>query len=205
MPTITLTYFDFAGSRGEECRLALHLAGAPFVDERLGRAAWEERKAQSPLGALPILTVEGHAPVAQSNTILRLIGRQHGLHPADPWAAAREEAIMESVEDLRSRMSPINRIQDEAEKRRQREEAARDYLPQWAGYIERQLGEGPFVGGAEIHVADLKLFVVLGPFLRGTIDHVPPSVFEVAPKLLRLFGAVKDHPGVRGWYARPAA
>ena len=44
----------------------------------------------------------------------------------------------------------------------------------------------------------------VGDNLRRTIDHVPPSVFEVAPKLLRLYEAVKDHPGVRSWYARPA-
>ena len=35
-----LTYFDFAGSRGEECRIALHLAGIDFDDVRvkIGRA-----------------------------------------------------------------------------------------------------------------------------------------------------------------------
>ena len=27
-----LIYFDFAGSRGEECRIALHLAGVDFDD-----------------------------------------------------------------------------------------------------------------------------------------------------------------------------
>ena len=30
-----LTYFDFAGSRGEECRIALHLAGIDFDDMRV--------------------------------------------------------------------------------------------------------------------------------------------------------------------------
>ena len=29
-----LIYFDFAGSRGEECRIALHLAGIDFEDVR---------------------------------------------------------------------------------------------------------------------------------------------------------------------------
>lgn len=36
--TPTLTYFDFDGSRGLECRLALHVAGVPFQDVRIGRA-----------------------------------------------------------------------------------------------------------------------------------------------------------------------
>ena len=30
-----LIYFDFAGSRGEECRIALHLAGVDFEDVRV--------------------------------------------------------------------------------------------------------------------------------------------------------------------------
>lgn len=202
MTSVTLTYFDIPTSRGEECRLALHLANVPFTDERLKPADWQPRRASSPFGALPILTVEGHPPLAQSNTILRLLGRQYGLLPSDLWEAARHEAIMDAVEDLRHRMGPLARIKDEAEKRRAREEAARDYLPQWAAHIEAQLGAGPFVGGATISVADLKLFVVLGAYLKGAIDYVPATVFDGSPKLLALFKAVQQHPGVASWYAR---
>src|SRR5690349_8811397 len=106
MPQTTLTYFDFSGSRGEECRLALHLAGIAFHDERLTGDAWQERKPHTPFGALPVLTVEGHAPIAQSNTVLRFIGRAHGLLPTDAWEAARHEALMEAVEDMRNKMGP---------------------------------------------------------------------------------------------------
>lgn len=202
MPATTLTYFDFPGSRGEECRLALHLAGVPFTDERLKRDQFVSRKASLPFGALPVLTVEGHPPLAQSNAILGLIGRQHGLHPTEPWAAAREEAIMEAVEDLRGKMSPLLRIKDDAEKRRTREEAASGYLQDWGGWIERQLGDGPFVSGSSLHVVDLKLFVVLGPYLKGSIDFIPADVFRAFPKLLAVHAAVAAHPGVVAWYAR---
>src|SRR4051812_33275763 len=133
MSKITLTYFNIAASRGEECRLALHLAGVPFTDERLDRAGFDARRAASPFGALPVLTVEGHPPLGQSNTILRLVGREHGLHPTDAWQAAREEAIMDSVEDMRHHMRPLARIKDPEEKKRAREEAARGYLQDWAG------------------------------------------------------------------------
>jgi prostaglandin-H2 D-isomerase / glutathione transferase len=203
MPTTTLTYFDIPTSRGEECRLALHLAGVPFTDERLKPPDWHARRANAPFGALPVLTVEGHPPLGQSNTILRLIGKQHGLLPTDVWESARHEAVMDSVEDMRHRMGPISRLKDEAEKKRQREEAAREYLPQWASFIEKQIA-GPFVGGQDLSVADLKLFVVLGAYLKGAIDHVPATVFAHAPKLLALFRAVQQHPKVVSWYARSA-
>ena len=35
-----LTYFDIPTSRGEECRLALHVAGVAFEDNRIRHAAW---------------------------------------------------------------------------------------------------------------------------------------------------------------------
>ena len=202
MPKVTLTYFDFPGSRGEECRLALFLGNVPFEDERIQGADWPARKAATPFGALPVLTIEGHAPIAQTNTILRMVGRHHGLHPSDQWETARQESLMEAVEDMRGKLGPMMRIKDEAEKKRAREEFASGFLPEWAAQIERQLGEGPFVGGATINVVDLKLFVAMGPFLRGNIDYIPATIFQPYPKLLRVFEAVKSHPKVLEWYAR---
>ncbi len=201
MPNTTLTYFDIPTSRGEECRLALHLAGVPFTDERLKPAEFAARKASFPFGALPVLTVEGHPPLAQSNAILRLIGREHGMHPGDAWAAAREDALMDAVEDMRHHMRPIARIKDEAEKKRARQEAADGYLQAWAGNLERQI-EGPFVSGRDLHVVDLKIFVVLGPYLKGSMDHIPTDVFKGFPKLLGVHEAVAKHPKVQAWYAR---
>ncbi len=197
----TLTYFDIPTSRGEECRLALTIAGVPFTDERLTRAQWEERKASSPYGALPLFTSEGRPPLAQSNAILRMLGSQHGLLPADPWESARHEAVMCAVEEFRGKVGPTGRIKDPAEKKLAREALAAGFLPEWSAQIERQI-TGPFVGGAAISVADLKLFVALTPLLKGTMDHVSPELFQPFKKLLALVEAVKTHPKVAAWYAR---
>jgi glutathione S-transferase len=201
MPNWTLTYFDAPASRGEECRLALFLAGIPFTDERLDRPQFADRRSSTPYGALPVLTVEGHAPLAQSNAILRLVGSQSGLHPADAWEAARHESVMGAVEDMRARLQPTGRIKDPEEKRRAREEFANSYFKEWATNVERQVGE-PFIAGAAIHVADLKLFVALTPFLQGKIDHVPADILKAHGKLTRHYDAVKSHPKVVAWYAR---
>ena len=50
-----LIYFDAPVSRGEECRLALHLAGIDFEDARINPAAWHAMKEQMPYGGLPVL------------------------------------------------------------------------------------------------------------------------------------------------------
>ena len=124
MTNYRLTYFDAPVSRGEECRLALHLADLPIEDERLNRDQWAARKESTPFGALPVLTVDGRQ-LAQSNAILRFIGSQHGLHPAEPFEAALHESVLCAVEDLRTRMQPIIRIKDEAEKKRARQQHPR--------------------------------------------------------------------------------
>ncbi len=185
----------------EECRLALFIAGVPFTDERLTRPQWEERKASSPYGALPIFSIEGRPPIAQSNAILRMLGSQHGLLPSDGWESARHEALMCSVEEMRARLAPTGRIKDPTEKKQAREALATGYFPEWSGQIEKQI-TGPFVGGADLSVADLKLFVALTPLLAGSIDHLAPATFKPFPKLLALFEAVKSHPKVVAWYAR---
>ena len=199
-----LIYFDFAGSRGEECRIALHLAGIDFDDVRVKNADWPALKESMPFGAMPVLEVPGKPPLAHSNAILVLIGRQHGLHPVDSFEAARHEAVMCAVEELRHTITPTLRISDPEQKRAAREALATTELATWGSQVERQLGDGPFVGGQALQVADIKLYMVVRWLTSGTLDHVPANVLDHCPKLLRLFGAVGEHPGVKAWLAKSA-
>jgi len=177
-----LIYFNAPVSRGEECRLALHVAGIDFEDVRIDGAAWPAMKEQTPYGAMPILELPGHAPVAHSNAILVLIGRRHGLHPKDDFQAALHEGMMQHVEDLRHKVSPTIRL-PEAERKAAREALAADYLPAWGRYAEKNIFGDPFFGG-------------------GKVDHIPATVFAGFPKLMRVHDAVRDHPAVQAWYAK---
>jgi glutathione S-transferase len=200
-PRIQLTYFDFSGSRGEECRLALHVAGVEFEDHRLKGPDWPTVKPTTPFGALPVLEVDGKGRLAQSNAILGWVGRSHGLLPDDAWEAARHDAVMCAVEELRARLDPSMRTKDDADKKRMREELVEGYIPAWGRNVEAQIA-GPFVGGDRISVADIKLFVVLQWFAKGGLDHVPRDVLSRFPKIERLFEAVKSHPRVVDWTSR---
>jgi glutathione S-transferase len=197
-----LTYFDAPASRGEECRLALHLAGIEFEDVRIKFADWPALKPTTPFGSLPVLELPGHPPLAQCNAILVLIGRRHDLHPKDDFEAARHEAVMHHVEDLRAVVGPTMRMAD-AEKKAAREALVADYLPAWAAATERQIaGDGPFFAGAKLHVVDLKLHLVVRWFISGKLDHIPATIFDGYPKLRRVHDAVRDHEGVKAWYAK---
>ncbi|HVO00078.1 MAG TPA: glutathione S-transferase family protein [Steroidobacteraceae bacterium] len=196
-----LTYFDAPVSRGEECRLALHLAGVEFEDERIARADWPAMKEQTPYGAMPVLTLPGKPPLAQTNAILALVGRRYGLHPADDFEAARHEGMMQHVEDLRATLSPTLRM-GAAEKKLAREALVADYFPAWARRAEKNILGTPFFGGNRLQVVDIKLFIAVRWFNGGAVDHIPATIFDAYPKLTGVHDAVRDHAGVRAWYAR---
>jgi len=196
-----LTYFDAPVSRGEECRLALHLAGIDFEDERIKFAAWTAMKERTPYGSLPVLEMPGRPPLAQTNAILVMIGRAHGLHPADGFEAARHEGMMQHVEDLRGVVGPTIRM-DDAEKKAAREAMVEGFLPAWARATEHNIADEPFFGGAKLNVVDLKLHMAVRWFNGGKVDHIPASIFAGYPKLIRIHDAVRDHPGVKAWYAK---
>ena len=198
-----LIYFDAPVSRGEECRLALHLAGIDFEDVRVRPADWPAMKEQTPYGALPVLELPGQPPLAQTNAILVLIGRRHGLHPTDELEAARHEGMMQHVEDLRATVAPTLRMSD-AEKQAAREALVAGFLPAWARAAERNIAGKPFFGGERIHVVDLKLHLAVRWFSGGKVDHVPATIFAAYPRLMGVHEAVRDHAGVQAWYARKA-
>ncbi|MEZ4389504.1 MAG: glutathione S-transferase family protein [Polyangiales bacterium] len=197
-----LTYFDMPVSRGEECRLAFAIAGVDFEDHRIAREEWPAMKPTTPFGALPVLEVPGHPPIAQSNAILTYIGRRYGVHPTDLVEAARHEAVMTHVEDLRAVVAHTGRGVDEATKQRVREQHAETTIPTWAGYVEAQIGDGPFFAGASPMVVDIKLYMGMRTFRRGVMDHIPPTVFDAFPKLVRLYDAVEAWPAARALISR---
>jgi glutathione S-transferase len=197
-----LIYFDAPVSRGEECRLALHLAGVDFEDVRISLADWPAMKPRMPYGGLPVLELPGGVLLAHSNAILVLIGRRYGLHPTDDVEAARHEGMMQHVEDLRATVSPTLRMGD-AEKKAAREKLVAGFLPAWAGAAEQNIGAGPFFGGEKLHVVDLKIHMAVRWFIGGKVDHVPATIFADYPKLTGVYAAVRDHAGVKSWYAKP--
>ena len=196
-----LIYFDAPVSRGEECRLALHVAGVDFEDVRVKFENWPALKPQTPYGALPVYEMPGQPPLAQTNAILLLIGRGHGLHPADDFEAARHEAMMQHVEDLRANVGPTLRLPD-AEKKAAREALVAGFLPAWAEAAEKNISGQPFFGGAKLNVVDLKLHMAVRWFAGGKVDHIPATVFAAYPKLMRVHEAVRDDARVKSWYAK---
>lgn len=201
MSSPKVTYFDFPGSRGEEVRLALVIAGVEFEDNRIARDAFATIKPDLPFGSLPVLEVPGHGALAQTNAILRLIGRLHGLYPDDPWDAARHDAVLEACEDMRHRISATSQATPGADRKAARQALAANFIPRWAKGLEQLIGKGPFVGGQRPAVADLKIYMIEKALSGGNFDDIPITVLEPFPAIKAVASGIAKHPAVVAWYA----
>ncbi|WP_223422318.1 glutathione S-transferase family protein [Tateyamaria pelophila] len=200
MDTFKVTYFDVAGSRGEELRLALTIAGAPFEDVRIKRPDYPALKTNHPFPSLPVLEINNQHKIAQTNAALRYIGLMFDLYPTDPLAAAKTDVVMDAVEDLRHKVSPTLSMRDPVEKSDVRQRIAKEYIPHWGRGIEEQFSTGPFLSGDKPGVADIKLFVLDRWIGSGMIDDIPAAVFDPFKSLKRAVSAVSRLPVLKGRY-----
>jgi len=194
-PKVTLSYFDFPGGRGEACRMALHLAGVQFHDDRIKREAWADKKPTTPFGRMPVLTIGGKGELAESNVILGFIGAGHDLLPEDNFEAAQHLAILSSVEEFSIRLFVGGGGLDEDAKKQTREEFAAGYMKDWCNNISAMI-RGPFVAGDKISVADLSLYVSMNMLKSGNVDHIAADYIAAFPKFTTLYDAVHNHPGI---------
>jgi glutathione S-transferase len=201
--TIKLTYFDFHGGRGETARIALSIAGIPFVDERVTRADWAALKPTMPFGALPVLEVDGRR-ISQSNAINHYVGRLAGLYPEDPWQAAECDEICCAAEALNDEIGPSFSMSGD-EQKRERERLVAGPIPRCLKGMDDLLAQrgGKWFAGGRLTIADLKVIEITRMLGSGRLDHVPADIVEkTAPALAEHRGRVLGDPRVRAYYAR---
>ncbi|CAF1122850.1 unnamed protein product [Brachionus calyciflorus] len=102
MSTYTLTYFNGRG-RGELTRLILVAAAVQFEDVRV---TWPDdwpgtAQADSPLGQLPYLTIDG-IKIPHSLAIARLVAKRFNLAGSDDLEQAKTDAVVDTITDLQN-------------------------------------------------------------------------------------------------------
>ncbi len=100
MAQIKVTYFPGKG-RAEPVRLALHVGGIEFEDERLGVEAIKVRKGAGALQLhfLPTMTVDDDV-YAESGAMLRYAGKLSGLYLKCDKAAMKLDMIRDVLETV---------------------------------------------------------------------------------------------------------
>lgn len=214
-PALKLLYFDFPG-RAQYIREACVVGNIPFEDEFVqGREHLKELKANGtlPFGQVPVLYVDGELFTAQSNAILRYVGRMAGLYPEDPQQALKVDEAMDTADDM---IMPIVATVNPAgfgrpfasddEKLAVRARLAEDVLPQKLAHMEAYLektGTGWCVGDS-VTVADLKWVTHLKHISKGILDGVPATILDSFPRIKELVAKVDAIPQLVEWNAREA-
>jgi|SRR5450830_1829342 len=203
MTLLKLTYFDMHGGRGEPARLAMHIGGIAFEDERFGFADFAEVRKSTPLGQVPVLHVDG-VQVTQSDSITRYIGKLAGLYPVDAYQALLCDEVMDAVEDANVKLGTTFGLTGDALKEA-RTTLVNGALPLYLGWLQTQLQAhgGQYFADKRLTIADLKVFVFVRGLTSGRLDHVPTDLVEkVAPLLTAHTQRIAKTPAVAQYYAK---
>lgn len=202
MTRYKLTYFDMDGGRGEPIRIAFHAAGIDFEDHRVSFTDFQQMKQLLPFGCLPVLERDGVA-VAQSNAIVRYVGRMAGLYPEDELQALYCDETMDVIEDITHYLGPTFGLEGEALKAAREQLVERRlsvFLPGLSKLLAR--GGGEYFADRRLTVADLKVFVQTRWFTRGVLDHIPADLVRtVAPALVEHQARIEREPVIAAYNA----
>jgi glutathione S-transferase len=199
-----LTYFGLAG-RGDPIRLALAHAGVDFTDNRIGFPDWGPIKPTTPFGQLPILELDDGTVISQMKAILRLIGKDTGLYPEDPVAAARVDELMDAFDDIAMLVNAAGRGLEQDAKEQARKEAVSsgnvfEVMTKIEAFISKH-GEDGFCIGDSPTVADFQVAVGLSFIGSGFYDGVDGSAFKPFPTMCAVRTTVGNLPSVVEFYS----
>ncbi len=198
--TLQLTYFAIPG-RGELTRLVLAYGRVPFEDVRLTFPEYSEKKSSLdlPFGQMPTLRVNDKATYAQSLALARYAAKLSGLYPADPLAALEADSVVDAIAELfNAFVDAAFKTSDEAVRATKFETMSNELYPRLLAQIEARVA-GPYVVGADISFADVRLF----DFVTNTLSH-PAITVSVAdfPKLQAIVDSVASLPQIQAYLAQ---
>lgn len=218
VPKLKLTYFNIQGV-AEKVRLALVLQDIPFEDERINMNDWNELKTKTKFGQLPLLEIDGKNTVAQSEAMLRFVARLKSktLYPQEPPASLLVDECMGLIGDFTRAWMPCLYLsmrpatfgypddfgktdEGKAKVEEMRTNFLKETMPKFMGYFETFLGDGPFLCGKNVTIADLSLLPTLYNFTTGNVDYVPKDCLEAYPKIAAWVTRMRELPKIKAWY-----
>jgi len=205
--SIKLFYGDMPFWRAEVVRLSLFAGDVPFEDVRIKFGSDEAKamKAEGKMtfGAIPVMEVDGKM-LSQTQAMAVYAAKLAGIHPEDPWDAAKVDECINGCTDATVTISATFRLPDE-EKLPAREGliAPEGRLTMHLGGLEKICAENGSCGyavGSSLTAADLAIWRLVGWITGGVIDGIPSDyVTSTFPSLSKLVATVDAHPKVVEW------
>jgi glutathione S-transferase len=202
MTQYRLTYFDIDGGRAEPIRIAFHIAGVPFEDNRISFEEFMDGRSALRFTCVPVLEIDGK-PVTQSNALSRYIGKMAGLYPEDPLQALYCDEVLGALEDLTNQIGRTMRLQGD-ELRAAREQLSQGWIPTYLRGLSELLerGGGEYFADNRLTVADLRAFIETRWLTSGFLDHIPTDIVtSVAPTLAEHNARIAAEPRIAAYYA----
>jgi len=220
-PSIKLSYFGIEGV-AEKIRLALVIGKVEFEDDRVDFARWAEMKPTTKYGQLPVMQIGDGEPFAQSGAMLRYCGRMARLCP--PQSTLKIEEAIGLEEDIGRTVAPSlymgmkpqqygypedmpkeERTKIQLKLRATIIEKPDGPLFQQLGWMEKLLGEGPFMCGKSVTIADCQVIPRLRHLKKGILDGIPATILDDFPKLVEYYDRFHEIPEVKAYYEKLAA
>ena len=190
----TLKYFNLRG-RGEVIRLLFAYKGVEYNEEGIDYQAMKSASGSEefPFGQAPVL-VDGDLHLAQMDTILRYLAREHGLYGSNNREKALIDMVLGGVESIRGDYGDLiykGELKDDAKKEYATVHFAAESVTTRNGgahfqYLENFLkrhndGAGWAVGDS-LTIADIHLFDIVDLHLREQL--FPQEVKDKFPLLV---------------------
>ena len=178
--------------------MIMEYGGIAYTDESptsFFGAGWKDAKESAPYSQLPLLVVDGGAPIAQSGSICRYVASLvPGLVPSDPVEAARCDAVFEAAQELMA-INPIVNV-FKAEQFHAKKKEYFDVFPSKCANLAKVLGSQTFFFGAKPTYCDFNVFHAL-----DNVRSVEPDSLACHPNLVAFMRAFEGLPGVSAYLA----
>lgn len=201
MPNYKLNYFDIDGGRGEVTRIALHVAGIDFEDNRLSFPQFAEARTNMRFNAVPTLEIDGEE-FSQSDAMSRYVGRLAGLYPTDPLQAMYCDEVLGAYEDLTHFVVRTFGLEGDALQEARQNLMEGKMTVFLIGLQELLQRGGEYFADNQLTIADIRSYVQIKSLSAGVLDHIPADfVQSLAPALVEHQNRIAAEPRVAAYYA----
>lgn len=166
------------------------MAGVDFQDGRFGFPEWPEIKQSTPLGAVPVLEIDG-VSYCQSVALARYAAKLAGFYPEDPLEALAVDEAMDCMNEVVALFPWV--AATEEEKKTKREAFQQTIMTKYAEYAEKKI---QLAGGTSFastpNVADVMLMTQVDPVTSGIYDYIDTKFYDAYPGITATCKAIKE-------------
>ncbi|KAL3852308.1 hypothetical protein ACJMK2_015967 [Sinanodonta woodiana] len=196
MSEYKLHYFNGRGA-AEPARLVFALAGVEYDDVRCEEEDWPTKKPHMPLGALPVLEIDGKM-MTQSQAIVRYLAREFGFYGANNMETFRIDEIHEAVVELNRELYKVRAEKDDTKKKEVQQSFVDTIVPKFMNFFERRCTENGGGGGYFID-GGMTLADVLVYNITFNMEYYLKLSLDKWPKTMAVCKKVENHPKIAAW------